>query len=161
MKQAKAKTVDEAVKTAMEIEAFQLGRKKRTGKQDRLRTFKPEPPSESQNVKTSVKKTTSPAETDIQATVEKLVLQALQNHQVQPAQTPVVPTHAPLACFKCKQTDHIARDCPMKCDRCGRRSHVTRDCKAKHCTYCNRLFHDVSECFKRQFDERVNVSVSD
>ena len=132
VKQTKPKTVDDAVKAAMEIESFQLSRRARKASQGNIYVQCLDPYVD--NASPIAEET---PDAIAPATVDSSFLDAIVQNSTLIKQ------------------GHLARDCTAKCERCLRTGHVMSRCRIKQCTYCGRLYHNEGECRKKLRDSTV------
>ena len=142
VKQAKPRTVDDAVKAAVEIESFQLSRRARKASQGNIHIQCVEPfvdnASRIAEVTLDVMTPAAVDSSSLDAIVQNSTPMALSNE-----------------CQGCGTQGHMARDCTAKCERCLRTGHVLSHCRTKQCTYCGRLYHNEGECRKKFRDSTV------
>ena len=142
VKQAKPRTVDDAVKAAVEIESFQLSRRTRKASQGNIHI---------QCVEPFVDNASRIAEVTPDAIAPAAVDSSWFDAIVQNS----APMALPNECQGCGTQVHLARDCSVKCERCLRTGHVISHCRTKQCTYCGRLYHTEGGCRKKLCDSTM------
>ena len=142
VKQAKPRTVDDAVKAAVEIESFQLSRRTRKASQGNIHI---------QCLAPYVDNASRIAEVTLDAIAPAAVDSSSLDAIVQNS----TPMALSIECQGCGTQGHLARDCTGKCERCLRTGHVISHCRTKQCTYCGRMYHNEGECRKKIRDSKV------
>ena len=163
VKQAKPRTVDEAVKAAVEMEAFQWSRKRRTNVsgRDALRMqqvdLAPRDKTKKSNGNNSHVNRTKTNPNTKTGGENGGGASGNQDEKTQNNDSQTVAVSTPPSdmrkCYACDAAGHIARDCTVKCQRYGKTGHKLSSCRVSVCNYCKKLYHTEDRCFKKQSDE--------
>ena len=173
VKQAKPKTVDEAVKAAVEIEAFRLSRRRRLARKDTIRMQRLDPPTMSSSDPSNNSRSKSKLHEKSKPGRHEGKSSDNTNSQwrgpkdpnptftwPQPGQdTDRAPTGqgrnfdiSQRSCFGCGIKGHMIKDCTVVCERCHRRGHTESSCRTERCDYCGKLYHSEKNCHKKLRD---------
>ena len=161
------RTEDEALKTALEVEAHQLARRRRMGV-DKVLMQREGPSSFQTHDVEKIKESEFVRKSELEEMLEKYVGKR--------PQSPRAERHSNVICFACDKVGHFARKCPsgnakaeksgdsahdtthLVCTYCHRGGHQESECRTKiaqqralrRCNYCNRSGHEESKCWQKQ-----------
>lgn len=66
-----------------------------------------------------------------------------------------------ITCFACNKTGHYSRDCMDKSGNNNQTVSSTTKSQYTDCAYCHRKGHSVTNCFKRQNDEKNKSNLTE